>query len=142
MELRRGVSMFQEQPSTVKRTTIKTILIVEDDQTNAGLFVNIIATETPHQALVARNSAEALSFIHYLKPHLLLIDYHLPDMNGIELYDHLYAAYHQEAIPTIITTADVPEKVLVHQIGDRKVMPLSKPFDVDDLLRMITQMIA
>jgi CheY-like chemotaxis protein len=113
----------------------KTILIVEDDEAIGELLKLSIAGETLYQPLVVRNGLQALNLIATLRPSLLLLDYRLPEMTGIELYDRLRTTLVGDAIPTIITSAADIQR----EIADRNVAILNKPFDIDDLLKLIQE---
>src|SRR5437660_1112799 len=92
-----------------KRATEKTILIVEDDTYISEVLVLVISQETPYQALFVPDAFQALVTINDIKPDLFLLDYHLPRMNGIELYDRLHATQGLEHIPTIMTSTNALE---------------------------------
>ncbi|MFL5703251.1 MAG: response regulator, partial [Ktedonobacteraceae bacterium] len=64
--------------------SIKTVLIVEDDQDIGSFILRAILDETSHQAILVTDGQKALETVKSLKPNLLLLDYHLPRMNGIE----------------------------------------------------------
>jgi DNA-binding response OmpR family regulator len=124
-------------PTTDEAST-KTILIVEDDEAIGELLKLSIAGETLYQPLVVRNGIQALSMIASLRPSLLVLDYRLPEMTGIELYDRLRTTAEGAAIPTIMTSAaDIQQ-----EIAGRNVAILNKPFDIDDLLRLISEQIS
>jgi CheY-like chemotaxis protein len=63
------------------------------------------------------------------RPPLMLIDYHLPDMTGLELYDQLHASKEQEPIPTIITFAGTPNEHVLEEITKRHLLLLEKPLN-------------
>src|SRR5260221_4387641 len=65
----------------------KTILVVEDNLAIASFLVAAIEQETPYRAIMATDSNAALELVGHFIPNLLLLDYRLPGMNGIELYD-------------------------------------------------------
>ncbi|MBV9231265.1 MAG: response regulator [Chloroflexi bacterium] len=117
--------------------SVKTILIVEDDEAIGEFLTLSISQETPYRPLVVLDGFEALKVLRDLKPNLLLLDNRLPSMSGIELYDQLHATKELASIPTIITSASNIE----HEIGDRNVSILPKPFELDDLLSMITKIL-
>ena len=117
--------------------SVKTILIVEDDEAIGEFLTLSISQETPYRPLVVPDGFEALKVLRDLKPNLLLLDNRLPSMSGIELYDQLHATKELASIPTIITSASNIE----HEIGDRNVSILPKPFELDDLLSMITKIL-
>ena len=79
--------MSQEQPVASDLDTIKTILIVEDDAFIGEFLERAISEETPYKPLVVSDGFEALKVTYDLKPNLFLLDYQLPRMDGIELYD-------------------------------------------------------
>ena len=116
----------------------KTILIVEDDDSIGEFLRMIISLETPYYPIVVADGAQALHVLTDLKPDLLLLDYRLPEMTGIELYDRIRASEGLTAVPTIMTSAGD----LNAQIGDRKVTVLHKPFEVDELLEIIDTILA
>ena len=121
-----------------EQAAVKTILIVEDDESTREFFRLAIPQETPHRAVVVADSAEALNIVREIKPDLLLLDYRLPTMTGIELYDQFHALKELECTPTIITSAsDLEDKV-----GGRNITVLMKPFELDDLLNAIQKLLA
>ncbi len=115
--------------------TTRTILVVEDDPTVGDILLQIVRDETPYQALLARNGRQAREMIASIKPALLLLDYHLPDTNGVDLYDHLHTIEGLEDVPALFVSGCVP----LHEIRKRNLTSLPKPFDLDELLHAIEQ---
>lgn len=116
--------------SITNHTSRKTILVVEDD---ADIGVQALTQETPHHPLLVADGKQALEVTRKLIPDLFIIDYLLPQMNGIELYDILQSREECVAIPTIIISAHLP----IQEIIKRKISGLKKPFDLYVLLGTI-----
>jgi DNA-binding response OmpR family regulator len=129
-----------EQLSREAHAATKTILIVEDDQTIGTFLVEVIAQETPYQAIVATDSYAALQLVRHFKPDLLILDYMLPGMNGIELYDRLQINEQLAAPPAILMTASrhLPQQ----QIRQRQLIAFRKPFELDALLATIETLLS
>jgi CheY-like chemotaxis protein len=126
-----------EPPSEHKPTTSKTILLVEDDVDLSECIVAALEEATPYHVLLASNGVEALKIISRLKPDLFLLDYHLPSMDGLELYEHLHKTKGLENIPTLFLTA-YPFSLAIRE---RKVISLKKPFDFGELIRVIHELL-
>src|SRR5438270_6391412 len=103
--------MFQgkEHPSD-DETTVKTVLVVEDDTGIGSFLVQAISQETPHHAMLVTDGLQAIKAVSNIKPSLLILDYQLPHMNGIELYDRLHTTKGLEDIPAIMISARLPRK--------------------------------
>ena len=100
----------KEPFSKENSSTTKTILVVEDDR-DIGEFLDLALTqETPYHALLVADGFQALRVVREIKPDLLILDYHLPNMDGIELYDHLHATKGLEDTPAILLSANLPRK--------------------------------
>jgi CheY-like chemotaxis protein len=84
------MSQDTEPLSRESQTTTNTILLVEDDPNIGSFLVEAIAQETPYRAIVASDSHAALKLVRHFTPCLFILDYGLPGMNGIELYDRLH----------------------------------------------------
>ena len=126
--LTKGKGIFVHDPQTEK-----TVLIVEDDE-DIGLFlVQCIVHETPFRALLVTNGSDALQEIRTTQPSLFLLDYHLPGMNGIELYDQLQGLELGKNIPVIMISATLP----YHEVARRHMIGMKKPIDLDVLLQTI-----
>ncbi|HEY6541678.1 MAG TPA: response regulator [Ktedonobacteraceae bacterium] len=118
------------------QTATKSILLVEDDAAIAELLVQIIVQETPYRVLFVPDGLQALDMVKNIRPNLLLLDYWLPVIHGIELYDRLSAIKGMEQIPTIMLSVNPP----MQEIKKRQITCLRKPFDVDQLLHTIQSM--
>ena len=87
----------------------KLILLVEDDPANAQLFLHILTQEASFRVFWASNGRAAWHFTQHVKPQLLLLEYSLPDMNAIILYDRLHGRKELEAVPALIVNASLKE---------------------------------
>ena len=118
-------------------TKAKMVLVVEDDVGIGNFLVQAILQETSHQAMLVTDGFQALKAVASIKPSLFILDYQLPRMNGIELYDQLHAIQGFESIPAIIVSARLPRK----EIEKRKVIPMNKPLELDDFLNTIDRLL-
>ena len=127
--------MFQQQGGSPGReyNSTKTILIVEDDAGVGAFLVQALVQETPYRAVLAANGLQALNIVHSLKPSLFILDYQLPFLNGIELYDRLHAMKELERTPAIIISVNPP----MREVKKRHLINLRKPFELDDLLNTV-----
>ena len=87
--------MFQEdertRPHAEESGCEKSILMVEDDDNIGAFLVLALRQETPYAVRWVSDGFEALRAIREDKPDLLILDYQLPRMNGIDLYDKIHA---------------------------------------------------
>lgn len=115
----------------------KTILVVEDDVDIGTLLVDALTQETSYHALLVNDGQQALYVMRQIKPCLLITDYRLPRMNGIELYDRVQSLPQMTGMPTIIMSAYMPEE----EVMKRHLISLHKPFELDDLLNAVEHLL-
>ena len=122
------------------QSNVKTILVVEDDEAISELITLVLSQETSYKSLAAVNASEALRLAAYLKVDLFIIDYYLPGMNGLELYDTLHNREELKNVPALILTASLEN--YEQELQERNVLGLKKPFELDELLLMIKKALA
>jgi DNA-binding response OmpR family regulator len=116
---------------------LRTVMIVEDDVDIGAFLVEAIAQETPYHALLLANGNEALVKLQDLKPSLLILDYHLPGINGLELYDQIHAMPDLQQVPAIMMSARLPRR----ELEQRTIVGINKPFELDDLLQTVKNLL-
>lgn len=126
-----------------EQSPVKTILVVEDDDDLAELIMEVIQQEGVqdkplYKPVLATDSMRALQMSRTIKPDLFLLDYYLPRMNGLELYDHLHAMEGLEGTPAIFMSANPPRQ----EIEKRNLISVKKPFNLKDLLHTIEKVLA
>ena len=115
----------------------KTILVVEDDELMGEFITQALQREASYNTILATDAYRALSMVRNIKPSLFLLDYMLPQMDGIELYDRLHSAGGLEDVPTLFMSVVPPIKALkMRHIGY-----IEKPFELDDFLRKIKELL-
>src|SRR6266480_5742022 len=119
-------------------TAVKTVFIVEDDEAIGELLVEVIEQETSYQAVLASDGFQALKMLRTVKPDLLILDYGLPEMNGLEFYDTIHAAKALEHLPVLIVSAETAR--IQKEIKARQLSQLQKPFDLANLLQAIERL--
>lgn len=80
------------------------ILVVEDEQDLRELLGKYFC-DMGYHVLVTANGTEALDLAQREKPHLVLLDLKIPEVDGLETCKKLKADQTTKAIPVIIVTA-------------------------------------
>jgi CheY-like chemotaxis protein len=106
------------------------IVVVEDDLDTALMLREVIEAGTPYQALLLQTPGEALQHLEALaklKPALFLLDYDLPQMTGVELYDRLHAHQQLASVPAFFLSAVKENGSFKQALAARHVEVLEKP---------------
>lgn len=115
-----------------------TILIVEDDAAIGEFLQQLIEEETPYNSAVVSNGPHALEIAQQIRPRLFLLDYRLPGMNGVEIFDRLQTMEEARGVPAIMMSATLPTE----ELQKRGIYQLRKPMDIGNVIRMITHALA
>jgi two-component system, cell cycle response regulator DivK len=80
------------------------ILIIEDNEVNRVLVRDMLRFKG-YQTLETQSAEEGIRVAREKQPALILMDFHLPKMNGIEAFQALRATPETRSIPVIAVTA-------------------------------------
>src|SRR5436190_10103879 len=100
------------------------VLIVEDDQEIARLYLELLQAETSCVVTLASEPLQALNIVEKFKPDLFILDYLLPHMDGIELYKRLHTIKGLENVPALFITGIVLDR----KGRERGIIRMQKPF--------------
>lgn len=114
-----------------------TILYVEDNLSNLRLFERIVARRPGVTLLSAMQGGRGLELARDHRPHLIILDLHLPDVSGDEVLRRLLADPNTKAIPVVILSADATPGQTSRLLNQGARAYLTKPLDVRQLLELI-----
>ncbi|GHO63389.1 hypothetical protein KSC_022810 [Ktedonobacter sp. SOSP1-52] len=129
-----------DAPSTQEEDPppVKTILIIEDDPDIGEILVQSFKDEFPCQAILVGDGFAALKITRTLLPNVILLDYLLPGMDGLECVEALRATKGIEQTPILLMSANLPKRA-----RERKdLIVVEKPFELDRLLRLVQELLA
>jgi PAS domain S-box-containing protein len=114
-----------------------TVLYVEDNPANLRLVERIVAQRGDIRLLSARGGREGLDLALQYRPDLVLLDLHLPDMNGAEVLQRLQADPATAEVPVVMVSADATPGQIerLHAAGAHDY--LTKPFDLARLVEVL-----
>jgi two-component system, OmpR family, phosphate regulon response regulator PhoB len=108
------------------------ILIVEDEPAIQELLA-LNLHQAGHQALLAASAEQAYSHIQDVLPDLVLLDWMLPGMSGLELARRLRANARTQSIPIIMLTARAEEHEKLAGLETGADDYIVKPFSTREL---------
>jgi len=116
------------------------ILIVEDNEKNRKLVRDVLQFKG-YQILESETAEEGIRLAREKKPALVLMDFHLPGMNGIEALKVLRADAATRSIPVIAVTASAMtedrQKIMAAGFDGLQ----TKPIHVKDFLDAVAQIL-
>lgn len=102
------------------------VLAVDDEEINLFLVEQILGTSM--EVAQAVDGREALAYLARRKADLVLLDYNMPGMNGIEVLEHMKSRPELQAVPVIILTADADAELETAVFKSGAVDFIRKPF--------------
>jgi len=115
------------------------ILIVDDEPFNLDLLEQEL-TDQGYVIERANDGAEALEKVPSFLPDLILLDYMMPKMNGIEVVKQLKQDERYKGIPVILLTAKASQEDKVKGLDAGADDYVVKPFDSFELLARVRSM--
>ena len=112
------------------------ILIVEDNEKNRKLVRDILQFKG-YPLLEAETAEEGIRLAREKKPALILMDFHLPGMNGIEAFKVLRADPLTSSIPIVAVTASAMTEDRKRIIDAGFDGLQTKPINVKDFLETV-----
>jgi signal transduction histidine kinase len=107
------------------------ILYIEDNLANLTLIERILRNEPGVELLSAMQGRLGLELAAEHLPDLVLLDVHLPDMQGDEVLRDLRANERTADIPVVVLSADATDRQMRRMLDAHAVAYLTKPIDLD-----------
>jgi len=108
------------------------ILIVDDDRTTVKLLQTLLEMDG-FEVLIAPRGQTALDIAYDRSPDIVLVDYHLADMDGIEVVTHLRSDSAFDSIPIVMASGLNMEDEALNAGADAF---LVKPFEPNSLANL------
>lgn len=116
-------------------------ILVADDESHILHVVSLKLRNAGYRVLTARDGQEALEMATHEQPNLLITDYHMPQLSGIELCQRLKADPATASIPSIMLTARGYNLEPADTQNSGICRMLSKPFSPRELLATVEEIL-
>lgn len=116
------------------------VLVIDDDVSNLKV-ANAMLAGSGFQTSCVKSGQAALDFLEGNRPDLILLDIHMPDMDGFETLSRLKANPQTADIPVIFLTADDNQEAEVQGLKCGALDFIKKPFVPEILLQRVRRTI-
>jgi PAS domain S-box-containing protein len=142
-EMSRSASReFNNAKVSAADATGKTVLYIEDNVANFKLVEQLLESRPNTRMIAAIQGRMGLDLAREHKPDVILLDIHLPDIDGAKVLTELKLQEELKKIPVIIVSADVTERQIERLMGLGAFAYVAKPFQLAELLSRIDEALA
>jgi CheY-like chemotaxis protein len=129
----------KKEPPTVPVSSQeeKTIFVVDDSDTN--LILAEEALEEVYDVYTIISAAQMFKMIEKKKPHLILLDIQMPEMDGFEAMEKLKADPELASIPVVFLTATVTAEISAKARALGAADIVAKPFTAEGLQGKVSE---
>lgn len=131
----------QEVITTPSPRTTWTVLYIEDNLSNLRLIERVLALRKGIKLLSAMQGRLGLDLARQQRPNLILLDLHLPDLQGDEVLVRLKGHPDTQNIPVVMISADATARQIQRLRDSGAIAYLTKPIDVGQLMALLDQML-
>ena len=117
------------------------VLVVDDSLPMRGIIKKIIKISgfNVQQFFEASNGREALAILNQERLDLVLTDYNMPEMDGLELLDEIKKCDTSKSIPVVVITTEGSKKRLVEFMEKGAMDYIKKPFTPEEIKEKLNQ---
>jgi CheY-like chemotaxis protein len=124
------------------------ILLVEDDESHAEIVRrNLDSWRIPHQLSLVTDGQAALDYLHRFQgfsdtvkfplPGLILLDLHLPKVDGLEVLKTIKEDPHLQHIPVVVLTTSNADTDKATAYANHAHSFLVKPFGFEQFVKLL-----
>jgi CheY-like chemotaxis protein len=114
-------------------------LVIDDDQLILDTAAELLQMEG-HRVLVASSGEDGLAMARAARLDLILVDYHMPAMNGLEVAQRLKADAETRRIPLVALTSGTAQ-IANELIRAGCVAFIPKPFEPSEFLALVAEIL-
>jgi threonine synthase len=81
------------------------VLVVDDQPDDRNLLRRMIESQEGYEVMEAGSGQEAILLVHQRRPHIIILDLLMPEMDGFAVLEALKADEATRSIPIIVVTA-------------------------------------
>ncbi len=130
-----------EIPTDILESPTKRILVVDDDDQIIDLFVDVLSRDDRFEVKTASTGYDAGILTEQFKPHLVLLDYMLPDINGNLVCERIRANPEFEETKIIIVSGVVNQDEIDTLLGSGADDFVKKPFNIEKLVERMGELL-
>ncbi len=128
-------------PTDVLESSRKRILVVDDDEQIVELFVDVLGRDDRFEVKTASTGYDAGLLTEQFKPHLILLDYMLPDINGNLVCDRVRANPDFAKTKIIIVSGVVNREEIDELLQSGADDFMKKPFNINELVDRLAELL-
>jgi len=118
------------------------ILIVEDEGTNVRVLERLLQHDGYSALVATTDSREAVSLFREFEPDLVLLDLHMPHLDGFQVMEELRPLVpREEYLPILMLTGDLTPAVRERALSAGARDFLTKPFEATEVLLRIRNLL-
>lgn len=119
------------------------ILVVDDSKSMRAIVKKVITMSGFDVGEIAEagNGREALVRLEDFWADLVITDIHMPEMDGVELLQHLKNDPNTEALPVIMITTESRDEIVSGALALGAAGYIKKPFRPEDIKALLTEIL-
>ncbi|HYN59115.1 MAG TPA: PAS domain S-box protein, partial [Rubrivivax sp.] len=114
---------------------------IEDNETNIEVMRGILQRRSQVELSVSMNGLDGLAAIRRRRPSLILLDMHLPDIDGLELLRHLKGDDGLGSIPVVVVSADATAEHIEAALTAGAAHYVTKPVNLPNFLAILDELL-
>jgi DNA-binding response OmpR family regulator len=121
--------MGQQLPQSTDTTAPRPLILVVDDVPENRFIVQRRLDRMGYDCILAANGPDALNMIRAMSPSLVLLDFMMPDMDGLTVLRELRASPAYSGLPIIMLTARTDGESVASALDEGADDYVLKPID-------------
>lgn len=128
-------------PTDVLEGATRRVLVVDDDDAILELFEDILSRDNRFEVKTASTGYDAGLLTESFRPHLIVLDYMLPDINGNVVCERVRQMEHTQHTKVICVSGVVNQSEIdeLRRAGADEFV--KKPFDIGDVVHRMTDLL-
>ena len=134
-------SSTSEMPTQTAHYRQRRVLYIEDNETNIEVMRGMLLRRPQVSLSVAMNGLDGLAAVRLHRPSLILLDMHLPDIDGLELLRHLKDDDELGSIPVVVVSADATAAHIEAALTAGAAHYITKPVNLASFLAILDDLL-
>ncbi|WP_010249910.1 HD domain-containing phosphohydrolase [Acetivibrio cellulolyticus] len=126
-----GIDSDDSSKEVILDVNKNTVLVIDDTKDMRNLFTVLLQNE--YNLITCKNGVEGIDKSIIYKPDIIITDFMMPEMDGLEFIKHAKTKKELRGLPIIIVTAKTMDDVKLTALKEGAIDFIFKPFSQDEL---------